>query len=266
MNKNKVTLSTFVFLFLLSITNLSFAETYVSRVISSNTTWTLANGPYIVTGSVAVPSGVTLTIEAGVQVKFTRETYLKVEGSLIAQGTQNNPIVFTSNQTNPASGDWAGIRIRETGGTTFISLDSDTYSSGSILNHVKVEYATTGIYIYNTGLLVTNSEFYKNNAAIELRKSSHTVFINNTFKDNSIGIYSIYEIYTGDVYGDIVNAKINNNSFSGGTYGINLTLNQRDFRAIYIDNNEFSNVAIAIKMGGGGFGPVVLVLKHIVYI
>ena len=42
--------------------------TDVSGNISSNTTWSLANSPYIVTGHILVPSGVTLTIEAGVTV------------------------------------------------------------------------------------------------------------------------------------------------------------------------------------------------------
>ena len=44
--------------------------TDVSGTISSNTTWSLANSPYVVTGNILVNSGVTLTIEAGVTIKF----------------------------------------------------------------------------------------------------------------------------------------------------------------------------------------------------
>src|SRR5437667_5408991 len=50
----------------------ALADTNVSGSITTNTTWTAANSPYIVNGpsSVSVNSGVTLTIEPGVTVKF----------------------------------------------------------------------------------------------------------------------------------------------------------------------------------------------------
>ena len=46
------------------------AQTNVSGGIYANTTWTLANSPYIVTDTVVVFPGVTLTIQPGVTVKF----------------------------------------------------------------------------------------------------------------------------------------------------------------------------------------------------
>ena len=42
--------------------------TTVSGPISSNTTWALANSPYIVTNSILVMDGITLTIEPGLEV------------------------------------------------------------------------------------------------------------------------------------------------------------------------------------------------------
>ena len=59
---------------LLGIPADSSAQTNVSGTISQNTTWTLLpnppnNGsPYIVTGDITINSGVTLTIQPGIEV------------------------------------------------------------------------------------------------------------------------------------------------------------------------------------------------------
>lgn len=42
--------------------------TQVGGILWENTTWTAANSPYVITGTVQVPLNVTLTIEAGVTV------------------------------------------------------------------------------------------------------------------------------------------------------------------------------------------------------
>jgi len=56
----------------------------------------LANSPYIVTGNILVNQGVTLTIEPGVTVKFNKDLYMYVDGTLIARGIEGNLITFTS--------------------------------------------------------------------------------------------------------------------------------------------------------------------------
>ena len=63
----------------------SQAQTPVSGGIYANTTWTLANSPYIVTGNVVVFPGVTLTIEPGVVVKFDNAMMLEIR-----QGMHNS--------------------------------------------------------------------------------------------------------------------------------------------------------------------------------
>ena len=60
----------------------------VTGTIATDTTW----GPsscdsYIVTGSITVPTGVTLTIQPGTQVRFTADKSLTVNGKLVAIGT-----------------------------------------------------------------------------------------------------------------------------------------------------------------------------------
>jgi hypothetical protein len=76
---------------------------------SSNTTWTLANSPYVLDGTVTVASGATLTIEPGVVVKLNGTARsLIVNGTLSAVGTAGSHIVFTSYQDDTAGGDTNG--------------------------------------------------------------------------------------------------------------------------------------------------------------
>ena len=70
--------------------------TEVSGTLTSNTTWTLAQSPYIVTDNVTVNPGVQLSIEPGVVVKFQNDKYLTVNGILAAAGTADDHIIFTS--------------------------------------------------------------------------------------------------------------------------------------------------------------------------
>ena len=89
------------------------AQTNVSGGIFSNTTWTLANSPYIVIDTVVVFPGVILTIEPGVLVKFKTDKLLEIrQGQLLAIGTATDSITFTSDSTLPFPGVWAQIHIR----------------------------------------------------------------------------------------------------------------------------------------------------------
>lgn len=73
-----------------------------------------AKNVYILKGLVYVKNNAKITIEAGTVIKGA---YLDPIGGLIitrgskiiAEGTADKPIVFTSNSPNPRSGDWAGI-------------------------------------------------------------------------------------------------------------------------------------------------------------
>ena len=116
-----------------------FAQTNVSGFISANTTWNLVGSPYIVIGNALVTHGYTLTIEPGVIVKFNTDKALQIDGELIAIGTPQNRIVFTSNQTNPAAGDWAKLHFADTCVDAVFNV-SGNYVSGSIMKYCDVLY------------------------------------------------------------------------------------------------------------------------------
>jgi hypothetical protein len=110
----------------LLLSRVTLADTTVpGGTISTDRTWDLAGSPYIVTGSVLIqgtagPDGVTtLTIEPGVEVRFTPSGRMTIggaslssPGALVADGDAiGGPaqIKFTSNQVTKAAGDWEGL-------------------------------------------------------------------------------------------------------------------------------------------------------------
>lgn len=125
------------------------AATFIdaSTVISAPAAWTLSGSPYVVQGNYTLRVTSILTIDPGVAVKFqpnrTARRYngMRVEdgGRLIAEGTADAPIVFTSSHddtvggdsnsngsaTVPQAGDWESLRFVE---------------DASVLSHVEVRY------------------------------------------------------------------------------------------------------------------------------
>ncbi len=153
--------------------------------IYNSTVWTKDNAPYWVTSQVYVRNNATLTIEAGVTVKFNPGIYLRIadsvpSGYLIAKGTADQPIRFTSIAANPTPGSWGGI--------IFSNL---TDSTQSLFEQTIVEYATTGLAIYKGAMNVVNNRFESNSQALEIGLSSSfvvsPVLKNNTYINNGNG-------------------------------------------------------------------------------
>lgn len=130
---------------------------------------------YILSGLVTVKNGATLTIPAGTTIKgfglAGQKGVLLVAkgGKLNSNGTANNPVVFTSNETTPANGDWGGIILlgkapTNKPATTYIegipnTTDSqyggtDAIDNSGSITYTRVEYAG-GVY---QGTLGNNNE------------------------------------------------------------------------------------------------------------
>jgi len=131
-----------IFLSIICSADNVLAETEVSGNISSDTTWTVSGSPYVVTGEIEVYGSsssncATLTIEPGVEVRFRSAGALAIgkydninywAGALVAHGTAESPIIFTSDSTTPAPGDWGGL------------LFSNQDNATTILEHCIIEY------------------------------------------------------------------------------------------------------------------------------
>ncbi len=131
------------------------AQTNVSG--NQSGTWTKANSPYIITSSILVPDGQTLTIQAGVEVRSLHyDDKLEVQGILTAIGTISDSIKFNgfSNTAYNDSSSHGGI----------ILLNSDNPIDSSVLAYVSINqmgdknfYGTGAIEIDNGVVTIRNS-------------------------------------------------------------------------------------------------------------
>jgi uncharacterized repeat protein (TIGR01451 family) len=116
--------------------------TEVSGNINTDTTWTLANSPYVLTGNIFIGNGATLTIQPGVKVSATaghpptsQPFRINVDdGALVANGTAAQPITFTASEA--FKGAWYGIAAGNTADDPSILT----------LRHVTVEYGGGPIF------------------------------------------------------------------------------------------------------------------------
>ena len=79
---------------LLSVSQFVKSQTNVSGNITTNTTWTKANSPYVLVGNVGVPSAYTLTIEPGVTVQRSDIYQIIINGAIQCDGTVADSIIF----------------------------------------------------------------------------------------------------------------------------------------------------------------------------
>ena len=186
-----------------------FASTNVGGRISTNTTWTLAGSPYIVTSSVVVYGTPTqtakLTIEPGVQVKFNANYIIQIgsgssKGALYAVGTAGSPIIFTSNKPSPARGDWDSIK--------FLDAADDALTA---MTYCTVEYGGSNssngmISVDRASPSIANSTIrYSKYAGIRGYIASPQIAGGTIVNNNTNGIYT---------YGQSV-LTINGTLFSG---------------------------------------------------
>lgn len=189
--------------------------------LTQDETW---SGEILVTDNVVVPTGVTLTITPGTIVKFKhyrgykepwKLTGLGVNGgTIIAVGTPDEQIWFTSDADEPINGDWGGISINN--------------SNSSVFDYTIVEYGAIGIEQFSSKVTVSNSIVRWCNSEGLYAEQSSPVFKNNTFYGN--GYHDIaLEQYNKNV-------QILNNIFKDSNRAIH-----HEKTTSHIEGNYFKN-------------------------
>lgn len=84
----------------------------IGGIIDKDSTLT-ADKTWYVTENVGIPEGITLTIEPGTRLEFATGMGISSFGKLVAKGTPEKPIIFTS---HTGEGPWAGVKSHESNG------------------------------------------------------------------------------------------------------------------------------------------------------
>ena len=135
-----------------AITIVDVAYTHQAGIITQNQTWAAADNPHLVAGDIEVDSGAVITIEPGCIVHFIEGRRIRVgyssPGGLIADGTPDLKIRFTSVMPTPTPGIWDGL--------TF----SSNCLSSSMLDNCIIEYGGGNgygnIFIDNGAVSITD--------------------------------------------------------------------------------------------------------------
>lgn len=195
----------------------ALADTSITSNITASTTWSNESGVYIIENSISIDSGVTLTIDPGVVVKFRSSSVsLTVNGTLDAQGTATSSIYFTS-----INDDIGG----DTNGTT---TPPDLYdwryivsnaNAATTLNYTVVRYGGTiyGTDLFNNGgtLSVLNSTIASSTYGI-YHSGGITNIATSTISDSSQ--YGIQGSGSGTV--SISNSTFSNNATAAGYFDL----------------------------------------------
>jgi hypothetical protein len=222
-----------------------------SFIITSETTWTKANSPYELKGPVAIGKGATLTIEPGVQVFFNGYC-LQVNGTLVAMGNSNEPVSFIAGEghTNeivfmPSSTSWD-----ECSGTGSIIENANIPSTSFkiTINGVSPKIAScigqAMITINGGSPQIDHNQFYGHITSISVI-DGEPIISSNYLSDFEI-------IVQGGSPFIIDNVVAGSRIMKGGDlagYGGNCI--EAFGGNPYIANNNISNCAVAIQIGGG---------------
>lgn len=179
--------------------------------LSGRTVW---QGEVRITDDVTFPRGSELVLEPGTVVRFAfrdddgdgwGDASLRLEGALIARGTPEHPVIFTSEAAPAEPGSWGEIRI-----------DFGTFQ----LAHALVEGSTRGLHTHFSRGRVEDSVFRRNVDGTRFGESTveveHCLFAEhpgkamnarrcrnrvreNLFRGNRYGIF-LFEADTGSAF------------------------------------------------------------------
>ena len=177
-----------------------------NQVITGNQTWNNTL-PYVIIGQIQIDTNATLHIDAGTKIYLHANAPFLVDGTLEANGTLTQPVIFNGDRLDgdykdlPAS--WPGIFFRAT-------------SENNTMRHVSILNAYQGIIaqnlsttpnpkltisqsiinnIYDAGILGINSNIYADNCLISNCGSNIQLVLGGNYRFINCTVASYGNIY-----------------------------------------------------------------------
>lgn len=157
------------------------ARTYTDEALVGDTVW---RGRVRIEGNLRIPEGSRLLITPGTIVEFSRkdsnndgigENGILIQGTLIAKGSRQAPILFRSAEKNRQRGDWDSVNL----------MNSD--QAENLLENCIFEDAYRGLHFHYSTVKVAGTLFRNNFRGIQFQES--TVEISDSeFTTNRSGV------------------------------------------------------------------------------
>ncbi|KAF0217381.1 MAG: hypothetical protein FD174_3347 [Geobacteraceae bacterium] len=215
------------------------------RVVDRDTVW---QGNILIKGVVSVKRGATLTIKPGTVIKFSRidqddngfgDGEILVEGRMVARGTGEKRIIFTSAEERPQINDWSYVQ--------FIAAETD-----NVIEYCQFEWAYSGVMVHYSNVKISDSVFTNNNRGLHFNTANLLVEHNN-FVNNKVGIR--FMRFEGNI--SVKNNVVRNNDV--GVLFVRQHINAVDFMKLdksvepphFFNNNIFENFKYNVSLGDG---------------
>jgi len=207
-----------------------FAAGPTYRVVGENQRW---QDEIVLNQPILVAAGVQLEIAPGTTVRsISAENVIRVEGALLAKGTEHQPILFSA----PAG--WVGIELVQSsvassfshvqfrGAATAISSSLSRFQ----LEHASFQDCDIAVKLHRQSVpTIEYSTFVGNRIAVDLEMRSQLVLRNSRFRDNKIAVQASHNS----------GGELRDNVFQNNEQGIRL---QHLFLGVISDNRFEKNV------------------------
>ena len=238
--------------------------------ITGNTTWNKTL-PYVILGGVLVDANATLTIEEGTRIYLHATAPFLVDGTLIANGTKQDSVIFSSDRLDPDYRDlpagWPGI--------FFSGSSKDNY-----LKHTIIKNAYQGIIaedrsinanpkvnitqcvldnIYDAGILGINTDINADNCLISNCGNNILLGLggNYNFIHCTVASYNNFFITHKNPV-----LQVSNSAMQGG---VTLTKPLNAFFQNCIFWGDGGNVDDEVVVNNQGSDPFLVTFDHVLY-